>query len=122
MMKAHKNEIDSDALGGVVLEIEGFTPDGDFVEFEREYVARFGPRYAFCKVPIEMIRGIHALEEIGFRFVEFQVRSELQLRKRYNTGKMPYIYRLVESQDDLQWVLDIAEKTFTDDRYANDPF
>ena len=120
-MQAIKNEIDSDVLGGTVLEVSDYGLDQDFARFEREFVEEYSPRYVVCKVPVESVDGIHALEDRGFRFVEFQVRSELTLRGRFETDKLPYTYQEVQSQNDLRAVLDIAEKTFTDDRFTNDP-
>ena len=120
-MEARKNEIDSNVLGSAVVEILDFTVQHDFADFERSYTAKHHPRYVVCKLPVEDLSGIHALEDAGFRFVEYQIRSELRLRERYATKSLPYVYEPVTSEADLEPVFAIAEDAFTDDRFTVDP-
>lgn len=120
-MKIRTHEIDSQLLGGPVLEIEGLAAETDFAELEARYRLQYQPRYVVCRMPVENLTGIHRLETHGFRFIEFQIRSELRLRRRYDPGNYPYAYELVTGEMDLEAVQDIAGATFTDDRFTADP-
>ena len=120
-MNAQLNEIDSQVLGANVVEIVDFSREDEFSAFEAEYIRQFQPRYALCKLPVEDLTGIHSMEKNGFCFVEFQVRSELRLRDRYDTAGLPYVYKPVETDEDLKTVLETAATTFTDDRFSIDP-
>ena len=119
-MKAIRNDIDSEVLGAEVLYLEDFDPALDFAAFEQELRRDRAVRYLGCKVPIERVGAIHALEASGFRFLEVQFRSTFKLRKRFETSSYPYEYSLVESAD-VEAVLEIAETTFVHDRFSIDP-
>lgn len=119
-MQITKHEIDSQVLGRAVLELSG-PYDADFARIERDYVQAHQPLYVVYKAPIEDIATIHHLEDQGFRFVEAQLRLTFRLRRQFDTGKMPYVFERVTTEDQLREVLEIAANTFTDDRFLVDP-
>jgi hypothetical protein len=120
-MKIERIEIDSRLLGGAVLEIRDFEPDGGFAAFERDYIAEHDPAYALCKVPLEHLAGIHALENAGFHLVECQIRTTIKLRRTYDVSAFNYDFMPVTREGDLGEVLAIASRTFVHDRYFLDP-
>ena len=121
-MIVKKNEIDSEVLGRPVLDIADFDRSCDFAAFETEYLNREFPIYVTCKVPAEEIADVHALEDHGFRFVEFQMRLRGTLRKTYDTSGYDYTYSPVTGSHDLEAVLDLASSIFEHDRFSRDPF
>lgn len=121
-MEVKKNEIDSDVVGRPVLDIADFDRNCDFVAFERDYCNRERPIYVTCKVPAELIADVHALEDHGFRFVEFQIRLRGTLHKAYDTSTYNFTYSPVTNAKDLEAVLDIASSIFEHDRISRDPF
>jgi hypothetical protein len=121
-MEVQTNEIDSDVLGHVVLDLGAFDPLCDFARFEREYCDKYHPVYVSCKIAAENIEHVHLLEDHGFRFVEFQVRVYCALNKNYDLSRYGYRYELVEGGADLNAVLDIASSIFEHDRISRDPF
>jgi len=121
-MEAQRNDIDSEILGGNVLEIVDFDPARDFSAFEREYCDRQQPLYVSCRIPSEQIGHIHLLEEQGFRFVEYQVRVYCALNKTWDVSGYGYSYLPVEGGADLEAVLEIASSIFEHGRFARDPF
>jgi hypothetical protein len=114
--------IDSVVLGGNVLSIQDFDPAADFAAFESGYVGKYGPVYVSCRLPMESLTGIHALEAAGFRLIETQIRSSMKLRKQFDVSGFPYHFESVSSETELAPVLDIAASTFTHDRFFVDPY
>jgi hypothetical protein len=121
-MKAIRNEIDSLTLGRSALDLRDLTEDSDIAAMERQYLAEHDPAYVLCKVPIEQIGVIHRLEELGFRFVEFQLRMSYRPAKKFDTSAYPYRFERVTSEESLKPVLEIASTTFEDDRFLVDPW
>jgi hypothetical protein len=119
-MQITVHEIDSQVLGRAILELRG-PLDDDFARVERDYLAAHQPRYVVYKAPIEDIATIQRLEDHGFRFVETQLRLTFRLRRPFDTGKVPYVFERVTTEDQLRDVLAIAAHTFTDDRFLVDP-
>lgn len=119
-MEITKHEIDSQVLGRTILELRG-PVEGDLARVEADYVREHQPYYVLYKAPIEDIASIQALEGLGFRFVETQLRLTFRLRERFDTGKTPYLFERVTTEDALREVLAIAGTTFADDRFLVDP-
>jgi len=113
-------EIDSGILRGNVLSIQDFDPDSDFEAFERSYIAEYDPVYVSCKIPMEHVNDTHALENAGFRLIEFQIKSAVKLRKPFDVSAFPYDFERVTREDDLGAVLDIAGGAFRHDRFYVD--
>lgn len=119
-MKVTKHEIDSEVLGRAILELSG-PYDGELAQLEEQYVREHQPLYVVYKAPIEDVATIQHLEDHGFRFVETQLRLTFRLRGHFDTGKVPYLFERVTTEDQLRGVLEIAANTFTDDRFVVDP-
>lgn len=119
-MEITKHEIDSDVLGRSILQLSG-PYDGELARLEESYVREHNPLYVVYKAPIEDIASIQAFEDHGFRFVETQLRLTFRLRRHFDTGKTPYLFERVTTEDQLREVLAIAANTFTDDRFLVDP-
>ncbi|MEE3372812.1 MAG: hypothetical protein VX346_25985 [Planctomycetota bacterium] len=120
-MNVDRLPIDSDALGASVLQLDVSDGIRDLSAVEADYLQNHRPGYAFCRVPVEDLVTTSQLESHGFRFVEFQLRSELRLKKRYPVAAFPYRYEPVATDDELQTVQAIAAETFVDDRWTVDP-
>lgn len=120
-MKVEQQQIDSDALGASVLQLDVSDGIQDLSAVEADYLQTYQPGYVFCRVPVEDLATCGQLESHGFRFVEFQLRSELRLKKRYPVAPFPYRYEPATTRDDLEAVQTIATETFVDDRWTVDP-
>ena len=121
-MKVVVDAIDSEVFGGCVLQIADFDPAADFGEFEADYVGRLDPIYVACKIPVEDLESIHALQSAGFQFVECQMRFRATVSRTFDVSAHDYSYELVKSEEDLERVLEIAGTTFEHDRITLDPF
>ncbi len=113
--------IDSEVLGGNVLAIEGFSAAENFQTFEGRYVDTYHPVYVSCKVPIEQIADVHALERDGFNLIECQIRAAFEIKTPLEPPAYQYAFERVETEEALLPVLDVAGRTFTRDRFSMDP-
>ena len=120
-MKATLIPVDSAVLGGNVLSIDDFSALEDFAAFERAYQDLHNPVYVTVKVPLERLAEVHALETQGFRLIECQIRSRIDLTHAYDIQGYPYRFAQVVTQEELEGVLDIAQSTFEHDRFSMDP-
>ena len=121
-MKATILEIDSEVLGGTVAAFDDIRDDEQLEREEQALVARHRPRYAICKEPLERVHVIQRLEDLGFRFLETQLRLRTRLTKAFETAAHPYRFEQVLNADELEPVLAIAGITFTADRFSCDPW
>jgi hypothetical protein len=116
------NKIDAAVYGRNFLEIQNFSYDLNFSEFEQEYVEKFKPYYVAVKIPVENLEEIHFLERLGFCFIEIQIRETLKLKRPFTSNAFsPYKIEIVTSKSDLNAILDIASNTFRHDRFTMDP-
>lgn len=117
-MRMVHNGVDSWAWGRTVLDLQDFE-GGDLTAAEARW-RKEEPAYVACKVPSDDLAKIHALEDAGFRFVEFQLRSVLRVRRPWDLEGLPYTYEEVDAAS-LPAVLELAASTFTADRFSRDP-
>ena len=121
-MIALKNETDSKVFGKNFLEIKDFSCNEDFIQFEKDYLGKYNPFYVAVKIPIEKLNDIHALEKMGFNFIETQIKETLRLKKPLSPISFyPYKLEPVSAESDLDAVLEIAANTFKHDRFSLDP-
>lgn len=120
-MRATVVPIDSQVLGGNVLAIEEFDPAADFARFEAAYVEAHRPVYVSCKVPLQRIADVHFLEGCGFRLIECQIRSSINLKASLRIPAFPYAFARVTTDADLAAVVEIAGSAFEHDRFSIDP-
>ncbi|MFZ4395737.1 MAG: hypothetical protein ACOYOU_08945 [Kiritimatiellia bacterium] len=120
-MQAERIDIDSQVVGRPILGIYDFESSTDFAAFERDYVARHQPFYVTCKIPLERIAEVHALEDHGFRLIECQIRSRVRLNRPFDvSGFAGYRYEEVKDQEALDVVLELAGTAFSHDRFTVD--
>ena len=120
-MEVKRNTIESELLGRPVFDILEYDGSREFTTFEEEHLKPGNPIYVTCKVPAEQIGNVHALEDHGFRFVEFQIRLRGTLRRTYDTSAYNYSYSLITGPQDLEAVLNLASSIFEHD-VSRDPF
>jgi ribosomal protein S18 acetylase RimI-like enzyme len=120
-MKVSLIPIDTQVLGGAVLSVDEFDAGADFAAFENAYVRDHNPVYVSCKLSMDRIADAHGLEAAGFRLIECQIRSAINLNARVELPSLPYLFERITREEDLAPVLDIAARSFTHDRFSMDP-
>ena len=120
-MHAALNPIDTDIIGGPVLEVRDFDPERDLAAFEHEAILPLHPRLTVLKVPAEQIAAIHSAEALGFRYAENQLQLIHRMKQRPDPGQYPYRFEPVRDEAGLGQVLDLAATIFAHDRITTDP-
>lgn len=120
-MKATLVPVDSEVLQGNVLAIEDYDADADFASFEVQYLEQYHPVYVSCKIELDRIGDVHSIEEQGFRLIECQVRTVLNLRAATRIPAVPYAFEKVTGERELEAVLEVVESAFEHDRFSVDP-
>ena len=113
--------VDSEVLKGNVLSVEDFDAGMDFAAFEAEYLGKYRPVYVSCKIPWDRIAEVHRLEEHGFRLIECQIRSAINLRATTKVPEVPYAFEKVTTEAELEAVLEAVGTAFENDRFSIDP-
>ena len=113
-------EIDSKVMNRSVLSITSFDREQDFESFESSYVDEFDPGYVTCKVPLSKMQDALKLQDFGFKFIECQIQSRFLFSDPCSVDDENFTYTLVEGDDDLAKVIEIARSSITEDRYSKD--
>lgn len=83
----------------------------------------FRGAYVVIKIPVGVLKALHALEDDGFRFVEtalsFKIRTDnFEIPKQYERICSLFDYRII-SHNTSEWE-EIIDKYITDDMYVSD--
>ncbi|MDF9810729.1 hypothetical protein M2116_001708 [Aurantimicrobium minutum] len=117
-----KHQIDTQVMGKNVYSIElqpGLTSE-DFRVFEEQFIEDCNPFYVSCKLEISRLKEIHLLQNAGYSLIEVQLQSRVSLRKQDSVSTEGYSFKLIQSQEDLQKILEIARTSITHDRFSVD--
>lgn len=114
-------EIDSRILGISTWSLSNVTESDDFAAALNTVFEKSRVSYVTCKIAADQLSMVHAAERVGFCFVETQFRTILRLNKTYDISKYPYEYIRVDTQDELDKVLEIAASSIEHDRFSRDP-
>ncbi len=120
-MEIVPSPVESAILGRTILDLRdetNFATLPDLARIEWDWMLDHNPLYVEVKIPVENLAAIHAFENIGFRFAEFQFRLTHKLAKDYDVAAYPCRFELVMNQAQLEEVLEIVETTFTEDRFS----
>jgi hypothetical protein len=116
-------ETESELLGKKVLCLDGWETAEEIVESESHWRKLHDPAYVFCLVDSTDLITIQLLEDHGYRFSEFRIKSRLFTDETDISTRSfyPYQAELITEPEDLQKALDILLTTRHDDRFSNDP-
>ena len=116
-------ETESDLLGRKVLSLDDWETAGEIVTTESHWRKLHDPAYVFCLVDSTDLTSIQILEDHGYRFSEFRLKSRLFTAETDISTRSfyPYQAELIAEPEDLQKALDILLTTRHDDRFSNDP-
>lgn len=113
-------KIDSEVFGFDVYNLRSGNSDLNLSEHIEKIASVGRTAYVVLHVDAAKISEIHEAEEQGFRFLETNFATTLQLRSSYETSDYPYEYHKVETLNDLDEVCEIADKTTNLDRFSLD--
>jgi hypothetical protein len=115
-------ETESELLGRKVLRLDDWETAEEIVESESNWHKLHDPAYVFCLVDSTDLPSILLLEDHGYRFSEFRIKSRLFTAETDISTRSfyPYQAELITEPEDLQKALDILLTTRHDDRFSND--
>ena len=123
-MKVKKLEIESKILGQNVCHVEEISDGKAFIKEEASIVSKFKPYYIQCSIDSSDLKTIHAMEEDGFRFVEFRFKKLLDIntfRKIDALAFYPYGIKLIADEADFRKAKLLVKESSPDDRFSRDP-
>lgn len=107
-------EIDSIAFNQNVLKLVEVDKDINFVEFEKDYLNQYSPKYIYAKLPIEELENIHYLEQNGFEFMETQLQLFKRLTEMFDNSAFSGKIHAEQVTDinDLEEIYKVSDATF----------
>lgn len=117
-------EVESTLFSRNILQLDAGTTAKDYAKEEKSLLSKENPFYIQIQFAAADLAGIHAFEELGFRFVEFRIARHLHLTgETINTRYFfPFGCELLgDSEENREQILDIASQHASDDRFTLDP-
>jgi hypothetical protein len=118
-MKAKTLSLESRLLRTPVIRLV----DWYSVEEPASYSPSHLPVYVYCELDATELEDIHQLEDAGYRFSEFRIKSTLNTSEaEYSTRALhPFIAEIITEKSTLSRALGILNQNPCDDRFSNDP-
>jgi hypothetical protein len=117
-------EVESKLFSRNIIQLESETNATEYAAGEAKLISEKSPYYIQHQLDAGDLSGIHAFEELGFRFVEFRIFRYLQhidhtISSRYF---FPFEVELVGNNTaNKKAILAIAAQHSSDDRFTRDP-
>lgn len=123
-MRIKKLEIESNILGREVYQVEEIEDGSSFTSEEPTIISKYHPFYIQCMIDAGDLATIHAMEDAGFRFVEFRLKKMLDVNSFQNIGEysyFPYYVKTFRDEQNLKKAQQILKSSSPDDRFTRDP-
>lgn len=114
---------ESKILGAPVLLLDDWESANNIIAGEAVFVEKHKPKYVYCCINATELATIHQLEQCGYHFSEFRIKTRLNPESEsINTSAYyPFQANIISEKKDLKKALSILEATHHDDRFSNDP-
>jgi hypothetical protein len=123
-MEVKKLAIESEILGRAVLQITEIQNIEAFRSTEAGMISEHQPFYVQCQLDAADLVKIHAMEEAGFRFVEFRLRKQLDINSFHSVNELayfPYVIKSIRDEENFVKAREILQQSQQDDRFSRDP-
>ena len=116
-------KIESKLMGGNVIHMSNWTDADEIIQAEADIINKYQPLYSFCEVDASDLSSIHCLEQAGYHFSEFRVKSMLKTDHLETgvKGLYPYIAEIITEKRHLKQAINMLIASNDDDRFSNDP-
>ncbi len=107
-------------LGYDVIKLENWKTPAEVASF----APAASPAYVHCEINATDLAGIHQLEQAGYQFSEFRIKSILRTTDNaYSTNAFyPFTAEIITEKSILDQAITILNQNNCDDRFSNDPF
>ena len=117
-------EVESRLFNRNIIQLGASIQAGDYAQMEGKLLKDKNPYYIQHQLDAGDLTGIHAFEDLGFRFIEFRIFRHLEhidpsVNSRYS---FPFVCELVGNNPaNKKAILAIAAQHSSDDRFTRDP-
>jgi hypothetical protein len=117
-------EVESRLFNRNIIQLGSETDARDYAQNERNLIEDKNPYYIQHQLDAGDLSGIHAFEDLGFRFIEFRIFRHLEkidpsTSSRYS---FPFVCELIGNDAaSKEAILAIAAQHSSDDRFTRDP-
>ena len=117
-------EVESRLFNRNIIQLATETDAAEYAQHESKLIAEKTPYYIQHQLDAGDLTGIHAFEDMGFRFIEFRIFRHLEnidpsTSSRYS---FPFVCELVgNNAASKKAILAIAAQHSSDDRFTRDP-
>lgn len=122
-MKVSILSLETKLLGSKVLSISDWSSVEEIIAANDFIVKKYNPAYVYCKVEATDLYSIHKLEQVGYCFSEFRIKSSFYTQDAHlrSNSLYPYVANIITEKKHLNDALEILLKSKDDDRFSNDP-
>lgn len=119
-MKTKTLSLESKLLQAPVIKLENWVSMNELTAFNPSEL----PAYVYCELNATELASIHQLEQAGYQFSEFRIKSTLNTSEaEYSTRAFyPFVAEIINEKAILEEAIKILEQNPCDDRFSNDPF
>jgi len=117
-------DVESRLFNRNIIQLGEDTDALDYAHAEHELIRDKNPYYIQHQLNAKDLAGIHAFEELGFRFIEFRIFRYLQVTEYsdHTGNSYPFGCELIgNSSANKKVLLEIAAQHRSDDRFTCDP-
>ncbi|MEI6061053.1 MAG: hypothetical protein WCR72_10110 [Bacteroidota bacterium] len=117
-------EVESRLFNRNIIQLGPETSAGEYAQNETTLITDKNPYYTQHQLNASDLTGIHAFEDLGFRFIEFRIFRHLEhidpsVSSRYS---FPFVCELISNKAaNKKAILAIAAQHSSDDRFTRDP-
>lgn len=122
-MKINILKAESALFGQNIIQLENWNTVEEIIVAEKETLKKYKPSYIYCQVIATNIQAIQQLEELGFSFNEFRIKSMMHTDDySISAGSFyPFYAEPITEKNDLEKAVKILLSNRQDDRFSNDP-
>lgn len=119
-MKTKTLSLESKLLQAPVIKLENWASMNVLTAFNPSEL----PAYVYCELNATELASIHQLEQAGYHFSEFRIKSTLNTSEaEYSTRAFyPFVAEIINEKAILDTAIKILNQNPCDDRFSNDPF
>lgn len=121
-MKLNLINLDSALLARAVIRIDDWAEPGELALAEEEIKKQHCRAYLYTQVPATESARIHQLEEMGYRFSEFRIRSMYKFGGAAESTRSLYPWKpeLIGDESTFAAALALLDTATCDDRFSRD--
>jgi hypothetical protein len=116
-------KLESKLIGAKVLKLSDWTSVEEIINNEESIINTYSPKYIYCEIDATNLYDIHQLEQFGYRFSEFRIKSSFYTQDAYlrSNSLYPFVAEIITEKKHLKEAIEILLASKDDDRFSKDP-